>query len=70
MLPGEIGCIIALDNGLTGTATRKWNFIFTNTVIERHSLGIQSIENDQMETIDIIPESLRIEYTNNTATMP
>lgn len=70
MISGEAGITISLDNGAISSQIRKWDFVFTNSVIDRHSLGTQSVEQEQMETVDIIPESLRIVVTNNTSAMP
>ncbi len=70
MVSGETGVKITLDNGLATTLTRKWIFQFTNSVIERHSLGTQNVETEQLETIDIIPESILIQCVNNTSVMP
>ena len=69
MISGESGCTITLDNGQSNSAARKWSFVFTRATIERHSLGTQAVEDEQMETIDIIPQSLIIQCTNMTSGM-
>jgi hypothetical protein len=71
MVSGESGITISLNNGETSaSAKRIWSFIFTNAVIERHSLGVQNVETEQMETINIIPESLIVQVVNQATSMP
>ncbi len=71
MVSGEAGITISLNNGETSASAKKiWSFIFTNATIERHSLGTQNVETEQMETIDIIPESLIVQIVNQSSTMP
>ena len=69
-ISGQVGALIKLDNGGTSTASRQWIFRLGHSVIDRHSFGTQSVEQEQMETIDIIPETLIVQCVNNIAAMP
>jgi len=71
MVSGETGITISLNNGETSASVKKiWSFIFTNAVIERHSLGTQNVETEQSEVIDIIPESCIVQVVNQASAMP
>ena len=49
---------------------RQYLFHFGHAVIDRHGYGTQSVEQEQMETIDIIPETVIIQCVNNISAAP
>jgi hypothetical protein len=69
-ISGQANMLIKLTNGASSTAIRTWTFNFGHAVIDRHSMGTQSVEQEQMETIDIIPETVVIQCVNNISAMP
>jgi len=69
-ISGQVGALIKLDNGETSAALNQWLFRFGHAVIDRHGYGSQAVEQELMETIDIIPETLMVQCVNSTATMP
>ena len=70
MVSGEAGITISLNNGQVSASDKKvFTFTFTSATIERHSLGTQNVETEQMETIDIIPESCLIQVINQASGM-
>lgn len=70
IISGEVGCSLMMDNGQVSAAQRKWIMTFTPAIIERHSMGVQAVEQEQMETIDIITNNGLIQVINNITTMP
>lgn len=69
MISGEVGCRIRLSNGAVSSATREYIFLFTKATIERHGLP-QAVEQENMETVDIIPQNLTVQCFNDIAAMP
>lgn len=70
MISGQAGMTISLDNGEISSEQRKFLFHFGQATIDRHSFGTESVEAEQMETIDILPTTLIIQAVNDIATVP
>jgi len=69
-ISGQVGMTISLDNGEVSSEMRKYLFHFGHAVIDRHGFGTQAVEQEQMETIDIIPETLIIQCVNDISVEP